>query len=69
MTIYDSEGIPVRRLLRQELIGTEGALRWDGEMDDGARSRPGIYILFLEIFAPQGQIHRVKKTFAVVQRL
>lgn len=69
MTIYDSEGIPVRRLLRQELIGTSGALRWDGDMDNGTPARPGIYILFLEIFTPQGQIERVKKTFAVVQRM
>lgn len=69
MTIYDSEGIPVRRLLRQELIGTTGALRWDGDMDNGALARPGIYILFLEIFTPEGQVNRVKKTFAVAQRM
>lgn len=68
MTIYDSEGIPVRRLVRQELIGASGALRWDGEMDDGARARPGIYILFLEIFTPEGAVQRVKKTFALVRR-
>lgn len=69
MAIYDSDGIPVRRLLRQELIGTSGALRWDGDMDNGTLARPGIYILFLEIFTPDGQIKRVKKTFAVVQRM
>ena len=68
MTIFDSEGIPIRRLLRQELVGATGALRWDGDMDDGVRARPGIYILFLEIFTPEGQVQRVKKPFALVRR-
>jgi Lamin Tail Domain len=66
--IFDSEGIPVRRLLRQELAGTEGGLRWDGEAEDGEKARPGIYILFMEIFAPTGETKRVKKAFAVVGR-
>ena len=68
MTIFDSGGIPVKRLVRQELVGTGGAVRWDGDMDDGVRARPGIYILFLEIFAPNGDVQRLKKPFAVVQR-
>lgn len=68
VTIYDSEGIPIKRLVRQQLIGTEGSLRWDGEMDDGAPARPGIYILFVEIFAPTGDLRREKKTFALVRR-
>jgi hypothetical protein len=58
----------VRRLLRQELAGTEGGLRWDGEAEDGEKARPGIYILFMEIFAPTGETKRVKKAFAVVGR-
>lgn len=64
--IYDSEGIPVRRLVRQELIGTEGFLRWDGDTDDGSLARPGIYILAVELFAPDGQVKRIKKAFALV---
>lgn len=67
-TIFDSEGIPIKRLVRQELIGTEGNLRWDGDMDDGSPARPGIYILFAEIFAPTGDVRRTKKTFALVRR-
>ncbi len=68
MTIFDAGGIPVKRLVRQQLIGTEGALRWDGDLDDGTRARPGIYILFLELFSAEGNVQRVKKPFAVVQR-
>lgn len=66
--IFDSEGLPVRQLVRQELVGTEGFLRWDGEMDDGTPARPGIYILSAELFAPGGKVERVKKAFALVRQ-
>lgn len=67
-TIFDSEGIPVKRLVRQELLGTEGTLRWDGDLDDGTRAKPGIYVLFVELFAPDGTTERTKKAIAVVAR-
>lgn len=66
MTVFDSEGIPVKRLARQELIGTEGNLRWDGDLDGSGSARPGIYVLFFELFAPDGATERLKKTVAVV---
>jgi hypothetical protein len=68
MTIFDAGGIPVRRLVRQDLIGTEGLLRWDGDFDDGTKAKPGIYVLFMELFGPSGETRRVKKAFAVVAR-
>ena len=68
MTVFDSDGLPLKRLVRQQLIGTEGALRWDGDLDDGTMARPGIYVLFLEIFNPNGEVRRVKKSVAVVKR-
>lgn len=68
MTIFDSGGVPVKRLIRQELIGTEGALRWDGDFDDGTRARPGIYILFLEIYSPSGVVKNIKRSVSVVRR-
>lgn len=67
-TLYDSEGIPVKRLVRQELLGTEGQIRWDGDSDDGSRVRPGIYVLYAEIFEPGGTVKREKKAVSVVAR-
>jgi hypothetical protein len=67
-TLYDSEGIPIKQLVRQELIGTEGQIRWDGDSDDGARVRPGIYVLYAEIFEPGGTVKREKKAVSVVAR-
>ncbi len=67
-TIFDSDGVPIKRLVRQQLIGSQGALRWDGDTDDGQRVRPGIYILYIELFSPSGETKRVKKPFALVAR-
>jgi hypothetical protein len=60
--------LPVKTLLNQQITGTAGTLRWDGDSDDGSKIRPGIYILFLEIYAASGDVQDVKKTFAVVGR-
>ena len=66
--IFDGDGLPVRYIVRSQLTGTEGILRWDGETDEGSRARPGIYILWMEIFHPDGQVEQVKKSFALVER-
>ena len=68
MTIFDAGGIPVKRLVRQELIGTEGMLRWDGDSDRGGRVRPGIYVLFMEVYSPDGEVKNIKRTVSVVRR-
>lgn len=66
MTVFDGEGVAVKRLVRQELLGTAGTLRWDGDTDDGAVARPGIYALFFEIYGPDGAVRRLKRAVAVV---
>jgi len=68
MTVFSGDGVPLRRLARQQLIGTEGAIRWDGDLDDGTKARPGIYVLFLEIFSPTGDVRREKRAVTVVSR-
>lgn len=68
MTIYDSNGIPVKKLARQELIGARGNLRWDGDSDDGSRVRPGLYILYFEVFNPTGTVKKEKKIATLVRK-
>lgn len=66
--VFDADGNRVQYLVRQALIGTEGALRWDGDTTDGSKARPGIYLLFLEIFSPDGETMSLKKAFALVAK-
>jgi Lamin Tail Domain/Bacterial Ig-like domain len=64
--VFDSEGVPVKTIVRQAITGTDGSVRWDGDLDNGARARPGIYILYVELFNANGEVRRAKRTVAVV---
>ncbi len=68
MSIFDSDGNLVKNLVRQTLVGTAGIFRWDGDTDagEGVKARPGIHILYLEVFSPDGEVMRVKKAVALV---
>jgi len=70
LTIFDSDGNLIKRLVRQQLIDVEGSVRWDGDTDsgEGVKARPGIHVLYFEIFSPNGDVKRVKKAVAVVGR-
>ncbi|MEZ4892795.1 MAG: lamin tail domain-containing protein [Saprospiraceae bacterium] len=67
MSIFDSDGNRLKQIAKQELLGTEGYLRWDGDTENGSKARPGIHILYMEIFGPDGDVMRIKKVFVVVQ--
>lgn len=65
-SIYDTEGALIRKLVRQELIGTSGFVKWDGETDQNIKARTGIYILYAEIYKPDGSVKKEKKAFSVI---
>jgi len=63
--IFDAQGRLIRTLRRIELLGTEGTLNWDGSNDDGQRARAGLYVLYVELFNPDGET-REEKLVAVL---
>jgi hypothetical protein len=70
LNIFDSDGNLIKTLIRQNLIGTTGVVRWDGDTDagEGTKTRPGIHVLYFEVFSPDGKTERVKKPVAVLGR-
>ncbi|HLP94039.1 MAG TPA: lamin tail domain-containing protein [Saprospiraceae bacterium] len=66
LKIFDSDGNPVKTLVRNNLIGTTGSVRWDGDTDNGQKTRPGIHVLYVELFAPDGTVKRIKKAVSVL---
>ncbi|GIV32253.1 MAG: hypothetical protein KatS3mg030_555 [Saprospiraceae bacterium] len=50
--IYDAEGHLVKRLVNNDLLGTNGFFRWDGDTDDGSKAPVGVYIIWLQLFHP-----------------
>ncbi len=69
VSIYDANGRLVRLLIRNELLGTSGTLKWDGSTDDQTKARMGIYIVVVELVHPNGQVEQIKKTSVLAGKL
>lgn len=66
--LFDLEGRLVKTILNNELIGAQGFLRWDGDTDRGEQAPVGIYLLYAQVFLPNGTVKTFKETCAVVSR-
>ena len=67
--IYDHHGRIVKQLLKNELLGAEGSISWDGVINTGEKGRAGIYIVYFEVFDLQGNVSAEKKTITLTTRL
>ncbi len=69
IVIFDASGRPVRRLVRNALLGQSGSWTWDG-LDDTGRSLPlGHYILMAEWFNLQGKKEQSKQVIVLARKL
>ncbi|MGY6561159.1 MAG: lamin tail domain-containing protein [Luteibaculaceae bacterium] len=69
VTIYDQQGREVRKLVRNEVLGTTGTFTWNGISDRNMRARTGIHVIFIEIIDLNGTVTRFKKPCVVATRL
>lgn len=60
--IFDSMGRPVKRLVRNEILGTSGTFSWDGRNESNGQSGLGIYLILMEVFHPDGEVRKFRKT-------
>ncbi len=65
LVIYNMEGLPIKHILQNQLLGTNGTISWDGITDEGRKTPIGIYIAFFECYDLKGYLQRVKKSFVV----
>lgn len=65
ISIYGIDGTLIRELCQNAVWGNEGFYLWDGTNAKGSKVRPGIYIIWVEIFDLQGKVDQVKKTVVV----
>jgi hypothetical protein len=66
--ILNSQGAFVRDIANNELLGTEGSFRWDGERDDGRKASLGYYVVWMETFDPAGGVATFRKRVVVARR-
>ncbi len=60
VSVFDAAGRFVLKLARNEILGTNGVLVWNGEDETGQRQNLGVYIVLVEIFDIEGNIYRYK---------
>ena len=69
LSVYDIAGREVRKLMESQLLGTEGAISWDGVLDSGSLGRMGPYIVVLEVFDLDGNTEVYKMTATLAHKL
>ncbi len=65
MIIFDISGRQVDFPYNKEALGSEGTLFWHGKNKSGATLRPGIYILYMEIYTVEGVLFHYKLPITV----
>lgn len=63
--VFSENGAEVSRIFHNYLLSQSGEIFWDGKLGDGIISA-GNYVLFAELFHPQGDIIRQKINFSVL---
>ncbi len=69
ITIYDSEGRHVKKLMQNDLLGLSGSISWDGFNDEKQKASIGIYVVYFEVFNLKGDVSKFKKTCVVAHQL
>ncbi len=67
--IFDALGRLVWRLANNELLAESGQFKWDGYTLEGSRARIGIYVVWVEMHTPEGEVTRWKEACVVAGKL
>jgi hypothetical protein len=63
--VYDAQGHLVKDIANNDILGTTGFYRWDGDRNDGTKANIGYYMVWFEIFNEQGTVMNFQKRVAV----
>ncbi len=63
--IFDSQGHLIKQVANNEVLGTEGFFRWDGDRDDGNKARAGYYMVLFEVFNSAGTVNVFRKPVVI----
>ena len=67
--IFDSNGYGIKSLENNLFLGISGKIFWDGINDNGDKVSIGYYIVYFEIYNPQGDVEQFKKTVVVTGKM
>lgn len=66
--IVDPHGREVKRLADNELLGTDGFFRWDGDRENGSKASIGSYMVWFEVFDDAGTVRTFRKRVVVADK-
>jgi len=69
LTIYDSKGTLVRSLMKNELLGEEGCVNWDGITDNRQKAAIGVYLILFDVFGKNGKREGFRKACVLAGKL
>jgi hypothetical protein len=69
VTIFNTDGRPVRNLVRNAVCGMNGYFRWDGLDEKNNPLNMGIYLLYIEVFNLEGKIKKFRKPVVLARKL
>ena len=69
ITIYDSNGLLIKELVKNELLGRQGIYTWDGTNNNREKARIGAYIIFFQAIDLTGDIVQEKKVCVLGGRM
>ena len=69
ITIYDTQGRPVRYLVKNGILGSIGQWNWDGLDEKGNKLPIGTYIICTEVFNLQAKKQHFKNIIVLARRL
>ncbi len=69
VTVFNAEGYPVRKLINNEYLGTEGSISWDGIQDNNSKAPVGIYVFYITVYDVDGNVKKYKKTGVLATKL
>ncbi len=69
INVYSDNGVLVRALASNQILGNTGNITWDGTNDLGEKARTGIHIILVETFDLDGNKAQFRLPIVVATRL
>jgi hypothetical protein len=69
VTVFNADGYPIKKLINNEYLGSEGSISWDGIQDDSSKAPVGIYVFYISVYDIDGNVKKYKKTGVLASKL
>ncbi len=63
--VFSPQGHLIKQLANNDILGSSGFYRWDGDREDGTKANVGYYMIWFEVFDHHGGIKRYQNRVAI----